>query len=89
MAQEHPSREPEKLHGDPAEDSAAAVSPDTQRADPTAAADGAPEPADTQSDEYAAGTADQDDADESEPGAHGTDADTVSDGPDKDSGFYG
>ena len=79
-------------------DSAAAVTPDSQYADPRAGDDSPPEPADREDKTYAAGTADQDRAVEGEdteeisddsPGAQGTAADTVSDGPDKESGFYG
>lgn len=75
-------------------DSAASVSPDTQYADPTEPQ--APEePADTEDASYAAGTADAEPPDEEPeedpdaPDPQGTSADTVSDGPDKESGFYG
>lgn len=55
-------------------DSATAVTPDTQQPPQS-------------------GPANSDDEDglggDQEPGAQGTDADTVSDGPDKESGFYG
>lgn len=99
MTQDDQGSEPLKKHGD----ATMAVSPDTQYADPTKAVDGEPpEPADTEDAEYAAGTADTPSADldqegesaepeepDDGPSAQGTDANTVSDGPDKDSGFYG
>lgn len=99
MSQHEPGTEQEKEYGD----SAAAVSPDTQYADPSEAlGEGRAEPADTEDTTYAAGTADaerarpsedpeasEDERRESEVSAQGTDAETVSDGPDAESGFYG
>lgn len=86
----------EKEYGD----SASSVSPDTQYADPTEGRR-PDQAADREDDTWAAGTADEhgtdEDSDEDDhgvgdedtPNPQGTDADTMSDGPDRESGFYG
>ena len=71
--------EEEKAYGD----SASAVTPDTQQR-----AQGEPVTED-QSDDEEQGEDRAGDGQRSDPLASGTDADTVSDGPDKESGFYG
>lgn len=94
------TQDPADRHQDDG-DSSVSVSPDTRLSDPT---QGHPptEPADREDTTYAAGTADthdddeQDDQDDAgvddagqEPNPQGTDVDSLSDGVDQESGFYG